>query len=323
MTNPNLETVVVILVGTYNGAAYLAEQLSSLISQTIRPSHIVIRDDGSSDQTVAILNDFKTRYPELIAVHQGPNLGFVGNFMTLLTLCPAEATHVFFCDQDDQWLPEKIERAVTCLNTQVASRVPGLYFCRLTYTDSHLNPIGESPYFTRTGLGHALFENVATGCTIAMNGSLIATLKAQQPHLQSIVAHDWWVYLVASALGTIVFDDTPTILYRQHGGNSLGAEKSFVGDLFQRYRNFRSGTWAKKRPKPMISELMRLYGSRLLPERTKLIEDGIFYKHGLWGALKLYVSGQIWRHSSFIQLLLAWLLVRGRNDVKSYVPLSS
>ncbi len=306
MPNPPPSKVYVLLA-TYNGAPYVKAQLDSLLAQTRKVDQVIVRDDGSNDPTAEVLQDYHRTYPGWINVEYGDNLGFVGNFMHLIRHAPLDGEFYFFCDQDDIWLPQKIERA---LNLLEATDTPKLYFSRLTYTNEHLTATGMSPNVTRTGLGNVLFENLATGCTIAFNLPLLKKLQQGNPDHRHIIAHDWWTYLVAAALGEVVFDPEPTILYRQHAANSLGAEKGFIAELKSRYQNYAKGTWHKRRPQIMIRELLKIYGRDIPPERLDLIQTAIFAQKGRFYPFFLYIKGKIWRQSTLNKAIMLVLLAK-------------
>lgn len=208
MTQSRAEPVTVLLA-TYNGARFLPELLDSLRAQT-HPWRLLWRDDGSTDATVALMRAFGgTRLPG------GERLGVLGGFLALLR---AAEGPVAFCDQDDVWLPEKLARG----GAAVAGDGPVLYCARQVLVDGALRRIGESEVIRHAGFPAALTQNIAAGCTIVMNEAARRLVAASRPPASTL--HDWWSYLlVAAAGGKIVCDTTPCVLYRQHGGNVVGA----------------------------------------------------------------------------------------------------
>ena len=152
-------------------------------------------------------------------------LGVLGSFMALLReAVGAEAAGpIGFCDQDDVWLPDKLARGATA----VAGDTPALYCARQTLVDAGLRPIGESPPIRHAGFPAALTQNIAAGCTIVMNHAAARLVATSSPPPGTL--HDWWSYLVVAASGgRIVADDKPTILYRQHAANVVGAPTSHL-----------------------------------------------------------------------------------------------
>lgn len=219
-----------ILLSTYNGEKYLEEQLESLINQTYRNWVLFIRDDGSTDSTMDIVRFYTKKDARMVLVTTTPgNLGPADSFISLLSR--VETPYFMFCDQDDVWLPSKIEVSIAPLRTKSA---PHLVFTDLCVVDEKLERINDSFMgFSRldpksgTSIKKLLMQNTIVGCTIAAN---IELLKRSGLHVlprpANIIMHDWWLALVASAFGSITYIKEPSILYRQHGGNCLGAKKS-------------------------------------------------------------------------------------------------
>jgi glycosyltransferase involved in cell wall biosynthesis len=223
-----------ILLSTYNGAAYLPEQLASFRGQTHADWSLLWRDDGSEDATEALMAAFTAEIgaDRCRRLEMPPRkLGVRESFLTLLratapTLGPRDA--VAFADQDDVWLPEKLARGVAAL-TAIEPDVPALLCTRQMLVDAALAPFGESPVVHRPpGFPAALTQNVATGCTVLLNRAaarLVAGSRAPETTL-----HDWWSYLVVSAAGgRVLVDPAPLVLYRQHGANVVGAPATLPG----------------------------------------------------------------------------------------------
>lgn len=215
---------VVVLMSTYQGERYVREQLLSILSQLPQDGQIIVRDDGSRDgtiDTVAAVED------DRITLHHGTNIGFGPSFLTLLMLAPNDAAMVMFSDQDDVWLPGKIDRAWQHLCKFSAE--PVLYASAQMLVDKHLRPLHSTPRWPHPpSLANAITENIITGCTTAINRPAIDLLqRAGVP--AGVRFHDWWLYLVLSAFGTVVYDDQPTLLYRQHGGNVIGHGAGWLG----------------------------------------------------------------------------------------------
>jgi glycosyltransferase involved in cell wall biosynthesis len=204
-------------MSTYQGERYVREQLLSILSQLPPGGRIIVRDDGSHDQTV---NEVAAFDDDRITLHRGSNLGFGPSFLTLLTLTPGDADVVMFSDQDDVWLPGKIDRAWQHLHKFDGH--PALYASAQMLTDKDLRPLNATrPWPRPPSLANALMENIVTGCTAAINRPAIDLLqRAGVP--AGVRFHDWWLYLVLSAFGTVVYDEQPTLLYRQHGRNVIG-----------------------------------------------------------------------------------------------------
>lgn len=235
MANIADKPVIDILLSTYNGGLYLKEQLDSLLSQTYKNWSLIIRDDGSSDNTVEILKEHCKKYPERITfIEDNMHLGACQSFARLLE--HSTANYIMFCDQDDVWLPDKIDITLKAMQEIESEHgdIPVLVHTDLKVVDHKKNLIAESFWKYQhiapdlTGLNNLLIMNVATGCTMMINKRL---KELSIPIPQDAIIHDWWIALVAASFGRIEYIDTPTILYRQHGKNDIGAMR-YSADYF-------------------------------------------------------------------------------------------
>ena len=219
-----------ILLATYNGERFVERQIQSILDQMDCRCRLLIRDDGSSDATRSIVECFAARQPgQIVHVDDGsPRLGACRSFGRLLQ--HADADYLVFCDQDDVWLPGHISTPlarIKAVEEELGAGVPVLAHTDLVVVDENLRMIAPSfwsysnlnPY-GGTRLNRLLIQNVVTGSATMINRSL-AQLASPIP--QGAVLHDWWLALVAAALGRIETIPEKTVLYRQHGRNSLGA----------------------------------------------------------------------------------------------------
>lgn len=234
---------VVILLSTYNGAPFLAEQLDSLIGQTHRDWSIYASDDGSTDETLDILKSYqKMLGEERLVIVNGPRKGFSANFLSLLKRPGINGDFFAFCDQDDLWEPHKLKLAVDWCQ-KIAPDTPALYCARTQLVDSSGVPIGLSPLFSAPpSFRNALVQSLAGGNTMLFNESA-RRLLAKTNDSDRIISHDWWAYLVVSGCkGTIYYDPTPTIGYRQHGSNLIGSNTG-VSERLVRIKKMMKGTF--------------------------------------------------------------------------------
>jgi glycosyltransferase involved in cell wall biosynthesis len=215
-----------ILLSTFCGESYLPDQLSSIVEQKNVDWHLFWRDDGSNDRSVDYVQKFSEKNPRCVTsvdIHTG-RIGAAKAYMALLEAAPEDGFFAF-CDQDDVWLPDKLSRAIRKLQ-QSPAHVPALYCTRQRLVDQDLKPIGLSPSLRYSpSFGNALVQNIASGCTIVMNAAARRVILAVQ--MPDISVHDWWAYLlVTGAGGRVIFDNTPSILYRQHRANAIGSSPS-------------------------------------------------------------------------------------------------
>lgn len=239
-----------ILLSTFNGEIYLSQLIESVLGQTHKEWRLFVRDDGSSDSTLQIINDYTIRFPgKIILVEDSEKrLGACQSFARLLS--HSKADYTMFCDQDDIWLPEKIELTLRKMReSELEDRnVPFLVHTDLKVVDRNLNVRSESfSGFQHLNpnmktLNHLLVMNVVTGCTMMMNRKLRGLVPSIS---EAAIIHDWWIALVASAFGRIEYIDTAIILYRQHSGNEIGAVSYFakyfvprIPDLYKAIRLF-------------------------------------------------------------------------------------
>lgn len=220
--------VVDILLASYNGEAFLREQLESLVRQTMTDWKLYIRDDGSTDDTLAIIRQYCKKYPEKITVlEDAEHLGAQGNFSRLIQ--HSTAPYVMLCDQDDIWKNDKIEHSLQAmreLEERHGAAVPLLVHSDMEVVDPRGTLLSAS-FAKRRGikgaesrLHYALLTNNVTGCTICMNRALVNKLQVIPVQARM---HDMWIGLVAILEGVISFLDVPLVEYRLHGRNVIGA----------------------------------------------------------------------------------------------------
>lgn len=219
---------IAILMATYNGEKYICQQIDSILSQTCKDWELYIHDDGSTDNTIAAVESYVEKYPDKIHLIDGKSTGGAKyNFFYLFG--QVEAPYYMTCDQDDVWLDKKIELTYDkMLTIENKADVPCLVYTELRVVDSELNTIADtmSGYQSldchKRTINQFILQNSVTGCTMMINRAL----RDKMLHITDIdntIMHDWWAALVAAQFGKTAFIDEPTILYRQHGDNSLGA----------------------------------------------------------------------------------------------------
>lgn len=253
---------VQILMSTYNGEEYIREQLDSLLAQNYPDVDILIRDDGSNDDTFVILKEYEELHQNIKA-YQGENVGVNKSFFDLLRNCNPKADYIGFCDQDDYWLPEKIEQAVERLESMEG---PALYCGAKTLVDANLEPLeSQQSAHLIPGFGNAVIESICSGCTTLMNRELVDIIKERLP--EDVIHHDWWCYMVATYLGSMYYDEHSYIYYRQHGGNEVGASGSAFAMMKAKARDL------KKRHgdlKKQLSDFKYFYHTE--PQKDQLVD---------------------------------------------------
>lgn len=233
---------VAILLTTYNGAKYLEEQLQSIIRQTHTCWTLYVSDDGSTDDTLQIIESYRGLLGcERVRLLQGPRRGFAQNFLSLIRNPKVCGDYFSFCDQDDIWFPDKLERSLAQIPR--IEQGPALYCSRTRLIDEKGREIGYSPLFDRPpAFCNALVQSLAGANTMLLN-PVARALLAQVPLEAPVVSHDWLSYLLVSGCGGQVrYDPEPTLDYRQHGGNLIGSNSGF-GDRLRRVQKMFAGTF--------------------------------------------------------------------------------
>ena len=208
-----------ILLSTYNGEHFLREQLDSFLRlEGFDNVTVLIRDDGSTDSTRDILREYSEKYGFEIIL--GDNVGLNASMMELILCRDRECSYFAFSDQDDVWLPPKLERAISALDV-TDPNIPTLYAARSTLVNEELSPIGETIYPKRPlTFYNAMVQNVCAGHAQVVNSALAELIS--HGSAEGISVFDHYVYTLAGGVGNIVFDYDCTTLYRQHGANVIG-----------------------------------------------------------------------------------------------------
>jgi glycosyltransferase involved in cell wall biosynthesis len=226
--------MISILLSTYNGENYLKEQLDSLFNQTYQDFKIIVRDDGSTDTTLKILKSY-----DLEIMSSDKNLGARRSFNALLeyALQKEECKYFMFCDQDDVWMEDKIEKTLQKMReVEKNSDEAVLIHTDLVVVDEMLDTLNNS-FWNYQNLNpknrafpNFIVQNNITGCTVMINKKLA---KLSLPIPAETIMHDWWLGLVASEFGQISYLEERTMLYRQHTSNDTGAKSFNFSFLFE------------------------------------------------------------------------------------------
>lgn len=271
--------LVGILMATYNGEKYLVEQIDSILNQTYKNWILLIHDDGSTDSTINLIKDYTNKYPDkIILVEDGIKCGGAKeNFFHLINIVKSNFTfdYIMFSDQDDVWLPKKIEITLDKImevESKYGKSKPVLVHTDLKVVDETLSLIHHSfweyqkinPY--NNSLNCLLLENTVTGCTMMINKVLFDKIIIDK----NAMIHDWWIALICRMNdGFIVPIKEQTILYRQHKKNNIGAKGSSLRKLIMRFLKnpldfTKKGILLGKKIKKQIEALYEIYNSNLL-----------------------------------------------------------
>lgn len=212
---------VIILMCTFNGAPWIRAQLDSIATQT-HPNWVLwVSDDGSTDDTRALIAEFSARHPGRVGgIIDGPRRGSAANFLSLMCHAGLPQGYVALCDQDDVWLPHKLEHALAQLRP-MAGRPCG-WSGRFWISDAVLRPLRlPAPWQRGPSLENALVQNIMSGHTLTLNPEAFALIRRAGP--VDVPHHDWWIYLVLMACeATALIDPEVVLHYRQHRRNTMG-----------------------------------------------------------------------------------------------------
>ena len=228
----NKQPRVAILLCTYNGQEFLQEQLDSFATQTHSNWVLYVSDDGSTDNTLQIIENFaKSVGEERVLIFKGPRKGFAANFISLIHHDEIKADYFSFADQDDVWLPQKTEVALYWLTHQ-SSTVPALFCSRTILINAKGKTFGQSDHFSRPpSFANALVQSISGGNTMIFNCAARNLINIYSP-TEGVISHDWWVYiLVTGNDGLVKYDPIGYIQYRQHAGNLVGMNGTWLARI--------------------------------------------------------------------------------------------
>lgn len=233
---------VQVLLSTYNGEKYIKEQLDSILAQKGVEVSILIRDDGSTDSTISIIDNYCASNSDIKLI-KGTNKGACQSFFELFKEADTGYDYYALADQDDYWYDNKLIVACeTLAKIDNKENKPLLYCCEADITDEHLNASRKVKEATdskptafsakKPGFGNALIENIARGGSVIFNSTLLGMVRIEAP--TDCYMHDWWLYLIATCFGKVVYDNHAYYKYRQHKDNVLGASTSKLGIIKRR-----------------------------------------------------------------------------------------
>lgn len=263
-------------MATCNGAATLGEQLRSFAEQSLAPSHLVVSDDGSTDATPTITQDFATDCGFDVIRLTGPQQGPAANFLHLIDNAPEDADYAAFSDQDDVWLPEKLARGAQALAGVTG---PAMVCARAIIAPADLQGGQPAPLPDRApGFRNALVQNIAGGNAMMVNRAALDLLRDCVPDAAGIIYHDWWIYqMITGVGGQVLLDEVPTLLYRQHRDNAVGSGHRWRGYILRPLRVL-SGRYAAVNATQI--KALENAAARLTPENRLLLAGFIAAQGG-------------------------------------------
>lgn len=282
------QATVTVLMSTYYGAKndWLQKQIDSILGQKNVNVNLVIRDDGSVDDTLKIIREYSELHSNVVVLESKQNLGACGSFLALISDGSFSSEFYALADQDDVWDLDKLYKGIQLLKTLPQDK-PALYFSNLRIVDANNNYIRLAHSYPQVPVNKYsyLSDPLPAGCTCIYNKHLAKIANDVQPTTYSM--HDTWVYNVAELFGNVVYDFEPHINYRQHGNNVDGAPKHYFSfEGVRRQLDFILDRRSQPRYKNVLI-LLSQFETSLSPDQLKMLKMIANYKAGIINQLKL------------------------------------
>lgn len=256
-----------VAMSTYNGAKYLVPQIESVLAQDVSDCTLIVRDDGSTDETLHILECYERE--RRLEVIRGNNVGVVSSFIGLIDYMAERFDYIALCDQDDVWHSDKLSRALSILD-KGDSEIPRLYCSEYMFCDEDLNPIDRS-HLKRGEISFQkmLYENRTSGNTMVINRALARLVSAGGD--VGVYCHDWWISLLATSFGELLYDDFISLDYRRLSNNVSPTGASGIKLLRRRIRAFLENG-DLERVTLQLQKLNDTFGTALSEDKRVLLE---------------------------------------------------
>lgn len=305
-----------VLLSTYNGEKYVREQINSILNQTWENTLLYVRDDGSSDGTLAILREYESQ--GRLVLEAGRNVGFIRSFFWLVGHC-GDADYYAYADQDDVWAPNKLEFAMERIEEEMhradaeeSGQSPLLYFSNYDLCDEELNFISHAEPETvqkQPSFRNAITDCMPLGFNSVFNHAARAVMKKDIP--RHSCGHDWWTYMVCQGMGRVIYDARRTVKHRRTGNNVSAGGMNFIRFQIWRIKKFVVGGYFKN-IRMMLAEYWQLYRDRLSEEDRKLLSLFVRRNYNLIAALRKVFYPRMFRQNIVDELMLRFLFLIGR-----------
>lgn len=291
--------MITVLLSAYNGEKYIREQLNSILAQEEVECKVLVRDDGSSDRTKEILEEYSAMG---VSWYSGKNIGWAKSFMDLVRTA-SESDYYAFSDQDDVWFSNKLSAGISLLESKPDSG-PKLYFCnQFCWRNGEI--VGKvhsiEPSFNKYD---CMVKNPTFGCTMVFNKALMDIVRNNFPVY--LTSHDYFFYQVAMTVGEVYYDHEAYMKYRLHDNNQSGASESRRKIWLKRYKSFKK-IWNDHDREFMAQELLRSYGHLMDDKTRKIVETPAYYRKSMNNYLRFLFSNRYIFHKFSIDF---WLKMR-------------
>jgi len=294
-----------VLLSTHNGGQFLREQVESVLTQCDVELDLHVRDDHSTDETVALLQELASADTR-ITFNEGERMGAARSFLTMLSETPEDVDFVALCDQDDVWMDGKLARAADWLS---GVQGPAMYCSAVEVVDEQLHPLGVHRTCRRgPALENALVQNIATGCTIVVNRSALHLFR-KVPNRP--VMHDSWIYTAITAAGVVRYDPETWVLYRQHEENTIGLAAS-PGRQWMRRLGQHARTGRERVHTHQAVELLELLDADITPAARSTLTRFVKAQASVAGRVRYAVSGPAFRQRRVDSIVYRVLCSLGR-----------
>ena len=276
----NFMEKVLVLMSTYNGEYYVEKQIDSIIQQKGVQIYLLIRDDGSKDETYNILLSYQNKYDNIYVI-KGVNVGCANSFKELLIWANryySKYRYFAFADQDDIWFPDKLISGVKILSEMPKDGL-NLYCSNLIVVDNEFNIKGElHPKESIPMLSNSLIQSVATGCTMIFTIEVVSFFNKYQP--QNMRLHDLWIYHTCMIFGNVYYDPNSYIYYRQHGGNVIGAKITRYARIKSKMNSL-TCFWKQHNRENEAKELLAVYGDIISSKSKDILNIVAYYRSNI------------------------------------------
>ncbi len=294
-----------VLLSTHNGERFLRQQVESVLNQRDVELQLHVRDDGSNDGTVALLRDL-AEADRRLTFSEGERMGAAQSYLTMLSQTPEDVDFVALCDQDDVWMDGKLARAAEWLSEVEG---PAMYCSAVEVVDEDLRPLGVHRTSRRgPALENALVQNIATGCTIVVNGSAPHLFRKVPNHP---VMHDAWIYAVIAATGVVRYDPETWVFYRQHQENTIGLAASPAAQWVRRLgQHVRTG--GERVHTHQAVELLQLLDLDATPQARSTLTRFVEAQASVVGRVRYALTGPAFRQRRIDSVVYRVLCALGR-----------
>ncbi|AKO64554.1 hypothetical protein VI34_06400 [Methylophilales bacterium MBRSG12] len=300
---------IAILMATFEDEYFILDQLDSIMMQTYMHFKLYVSDDSFSKKTYQIIAQYQKKYPDKIFYQQGPKEDYVNNFLSLVNQKNIQADIFLFCDQDDFWVPKKLDYIVDCFKRH-SNNKPILYSSSKIIINDDKTCIGATNHeMVSPSLENSFFENITGGNTMAFNSTFRNILTQYNTKGIQIPSHDWWCYIVSMIHDVeVILDDRPLLFYRQHHDSLIGFRVNLFMRIYKTIAKVVSQNYFQHQYNisEVLSQNQKCWGHL---SKASQVDDFInFMQSSRLKKLKLFLKNNYQRQSCIESLMLLFLV---------------